>query len=242
MSTPVEPHVMLGVPLATVEELLRQARRLGLIWELRPGTVSNTTASAIGSYEPIVVMDGDVATAAIPTVSLVGPVAVDMRVMVMRVPPAGNYIIGIISVSAVKRYEIGALSNHGTTITTTETVMETFTSFVALPGAAYRIEVDGALLAATTTLTRFRLRKTNTVGQSLSASDAFPGVGLGQGPLRHVGYFRNTGAVSVTSNLVLTAATFASTSTWYGDSETPRYVSIQYAGPAVDYPSAVVIT
>ena len=97
-------------------------------------------------------------------------------------------------------------------------------------------------MAATTTLTRFRLRKTNTAGQSLSASDAFPGVGLGQGPMRHVGYFRNTGATTLTYNLVLTAATFASTSSWYADAETPRYVSIQYAGPAVDYPSAVVVT
>jgi len=242
MSTPVEPHVMLGTPLATVEELLRHAKRLGLIWDLRPATVSNTTASTLGAYEPIVIMDQDVATAAIPVVSFVGPVAVNMRVMVMRVPPAGNYIIGIISANAVKRYEIGSVASHGTTITTTETVLETFTNFAILPQAAYRIEVDGALVAATTTLTRFRLRKTNTAGQSLSASDAFPGVGLGQGPMRHVGYFRNTGAATLTYNLVLTAATFASTSTWYADSETPRYVSIQYAGPAVDYPSAVVVT
>lgn len=242
MSTPVEPHVMLGVPLATVEELLRQAKRLGLIWDLRPGTVTNTSASTFGAYEPIVVMDGDVVTAAIPTVSLVGPLAVNMRVMVMRVPPAGNYVIGNLSVAAIKRYEIGALANHGTTITTVETLLETFTNFTALPGAAYRIEVDGWLLAATTVLTSFRLRKTNTAGQTLSASDAFPGGGLSQGPMRHVGYFVNRTTSPVTSNLVLTGITLSGTSTWGADAERPRYVSIQYCGPSVDYPSAIGIT
>lgn len=242
MTTPVSPHVMLGVPLATVEELLRQAKRLGLIWELRPATVVNTTATTLGAYEPRVVMDGDVTNAMIPVVSLVGPLAMNMRVMVMDVPFGGNYIIGIISADAIRRYEIGAFASHATTISSVEAVLETFTNFVALPGAAYRIEMDGALLAATTTLTRFRIRKTNTAGQSLSASDAFPGVGIAQAPFRHVGYFRNTGTASVTSNLVLTAVTFASTATWYADTETPRYVSIQYAGAAVEYPAAVVIT
>lgn len=241
MTTPVEPQVPLTTSLASVDELVLQARRLGLIWSLRPATVVNTTYVTLGAYEPRVQMDADVLTAAIPVVSLAGPVAVGMRVMVMTVPPLGYYIIGIIGVSATQRFEIGSHTSHGTTITTTETVMETFTRFSALPGAAYRFSVNGALLAATTTFTQFKLRKTNTAGQILSTAPWFTGQGIVPANMFHESFFRNTGTTTVTSNLVLTAVTLASTSTWYADAGLGRYVSIQYAGPAVEYPTAVGI-
>lgn len=241
MSTPIEPTLPQTTSLASVDELVAQAQRLGLIWTLRPGTVDDILNGS-GAYTPRVRLDGDTSNARILVTSLVGGLAVGMRIMVMFVPPAGYYAIGIINTSTTQRYEIGALTSHGTTITTTETVMETFTSFNALGGAAYRIEVGGYLLSATTTFTTFRLRKTSTAGQSLNASNQWPGIGLGQAPFRHEGYFRNTSNATLTYNLVLTAVANASTSTWGADSERPRYVSIQYAGPAVEYPSAVVIT
>lgn len=240
MTTPVDPTTVQTVSLASVDELLAQARRLGLVWSLRPGTVTNITNGA-SAYNPRVVMDGDDANADIQVTSLVGGVAVDMRVMVMFVPPIGNYVIGIISTAHTQRYEIGALSGHGTTITTTETVMETFTNFNVLAGAAYRYEIDGTLIAGTSTGTQFQIRKTNTSGQSLGSSDIWPGIGLSFAPFRHVGYFRNTGLSTITTTIVLTATTTTSTATWYADTELPRYVAIQYAGPAIEYPSAVVI-
>jgi hypothetical protein len=241
VSTPVDPSLTQTVSLASTEEIVAQAQRLGLVWGLRPGTV--TDVSDAGSpYNPRIQMDGDPVNISLPTVSLIGGLALGMRVMVMHVPPMGNYLVGVINPDTTKRYEIGSLTTHGTTITTTETVMETFTSFNVLGGAAYRVEVDGYLVAATTTFTTFRLRKTNTAGQSLNASDLHPGIGLGQGPFRHVGYFRNTGNATLTYNLVLTAVTGTSTSSWGADSERPRYVSIRYAGPAVEFPSAVAIT
>jgi len=240
VSTPVDPTLTQTTSLASVDELVTQARRLGLVWDLRPGTVTDI-ANGGAPYNPLVQMDGDPVNIALPTVSLIGGLALGMRVQVMRVPPTGNYLIGVINPDTTKRYEIGALTSHGTTITTTETVMETFTSFNALGGAAYRIEIDGSLLAGDTVFTRFRLRKTNTGGQSLNATDQWPGIGLGQAPFRHVGYFRNTGNATLTYTLVLTAVTASSTSTWYADSETPRYVSIQYAGPAVEFRAAGVI-
>jgi hypothetical protein len=241
VTTPVDPTIPQTVSLAGVDELVSQAKRLGLTWGLRPGAV--TDISSLGAaYNPRVQMDGDPLNIALPTVSLIGGLALGMRVMVMSVPPLGNYLVGVINPTTTQRYEIGALSTHGTTITTTETVLETFSQFNALGGAAYRVEIDGSLLAGTAVFTRFRLRKTNTAGQSLNSSDQWPGIGLGQAPFRHVGYFRNTGNGTLTYNLVLTALTGSSTSQWYADAETPRYVSIQYAGPAVEFPSAVVIT
>jgi hypothetical protein len=239
---PVEPTLPQTISLSSVSELRDQASRLGLTWNLRAATVAETN-SAFTAYVPRIDLDGDEnVSSGITAVSFIGGVAVGMRVMVMIVPPVGYYIVGAFNPAQTQRFEIGARTSHGTTITTTEAVLETFDAFTVLPGAAYRVEVDGWLLAGTTTFTIFRIRKTSTAGQSLTASDAFPGGGLTQGPMRHVGYFVNTTTDAVTADLVLTGITLASTSTWSADSERPRYVSIQYAGPAVEYPSAVGIT
>lgn len=235
---PVEPALPQTVSLASVDELIAQARRLGLTWGMRPGLVIDTSAAG-GPYNPHVQLDGDDENTTIIAPSLVGGLAVGMRVMVQFVPPSGNYVVGIISSASTQRYEKGAFTSHGTTLTTTETVLETFSRFSLLSGAAYRVEVDGWLLAANTTFTYFRLRETNAAGQILTASDAFPGVGIIQAPMRHVGYFINNTGTQIT-DLVLTGQTVSSTSTWSADNTgRPRYVSIQYAGPAVEYPFAV---
>jgi hypothetical protein len=210
------------------------------MWDLRPATVFDSSGT-LGAYEPRVVMDGDIQSANIQVASLMGPVANGMRVMVMRVPPVGNYIIGMFNPAQMQRWEFGSHVGHGTTITTTETVMETYTNFQTLANGAYRFNVNGALIAAAGTFTQFKLRKTNTAGQILSSTPWFNGQGIVPAPMFHEGFFRNTGNTTVTSNLVLTAVTLSSTSTWYADTGIARYVAIQYAGPAVEYPSAVGI-
>lgn len=238
---PVEPTVPQTVSLGSVDELRQQASRLGLTWDLRAATIAETTSSYT-PYIPRIDLDGDDnLSGGITAVSFIGGLAVNMRVMVMFVPPVGAYIIGAFNPAQTQRYEIGAQTNHGTTITTVDTVLETFEAFRVLPGAAYRVEVDGWLLAAPTTFTIFYIHKGNIAGQQLSASDAFPGVGLGQAPMRHVGYFVNRSTDEFIEDIVLSAQTFSSTSTWSADSARPRYVSIQYCGPAVEYPSAVGI-
>jgi hypothetical protein len=239
---PVEPTLPQTVSLSSVSELRDQAQRLGLVWVLRPATVAETTG-AFTAWVPRIDLDGDLDTSAgITAVSFIGGLAVGMRVMVVFIPPTGYYIVGTINPVQTQRYEIGAFTSHATTITTTETVMETFTAFSVLPGAAYRVEVGNGLLAATTAFTRFRLRKTNTAGQTLTASASFPGIGLAIAPMYYVGYFRNNTGAPITTNLVLTAVTLSGTSTWYADAETQRFVSLTYAGPAVNYPSAIGIT
>lgn len=237
MTTPVEPTIPQTVSLASVDELVAQARRLGLVWGLRPGVVVDISGGS-GPYNPRVQLDGDDVNATVVAASLVGGLAVGMRVMVQFVPPEGNYITGIINPATVARYELGGFTNHATTITTTETVLETFSQFTVLDGAAYRVEIDGWLLAGAGLFTFFRLRETNTAGQILTATDAVEGRGLIQAVMRHVGYFVNTTGEHFT-NLVLTGQTLSSTSTWGADTGRPRYVSIQYAGPAVEYPFAV---
>lgn len=73
----------------SVEELVEQAKRLGLTWDLRPAIVNTTDSTSnlvFGTY------DGD--TESIPMINLKGSIVEGERVMVMFVPPQGNYIIG----------------------------------------------------------------------------------------------------------------------------------------------------
>lgn len=77
---------------ATITASLREnARRLGLVWRLLPGTVIEAQSPG----QVTVLLDGDPAGAPpIPALSLIGALSVGQRVMVMQVPPQGVYVIG----------------------------------------------------------------------------------------------------------------------------------------------------
>lgn len=75
--------------VAAVKALVENAKALGLIWSLRPATV---TVDAPDPSLVEVIMDGD--TVSISVVSLIGALAEGSRVMVMVVPPSGMFIIG----------------------------------------------------------------------------------------------------------------------------------------------------
>lgn len=101
----------------TVDELVQQADRLGLTWILRPATV-------IG--DNTVVYDGE-DTVEQPVTSLIGLLKSDTRVMVMFVPPSGNYIIGVLgdsftlggTITVMPEEDAGSIAiqfNHGYSI------------------------------------------------------------------------------------------------------------------------------
>jgi hypothetical protein len=75
---------------ATVQEMKSNATNLGLNWILRPASI-NTYDDATSIAQAT--LDGDAQP--IPMISLAGPLLAGMRVMVMIVPPSGNYIVGI---------------------------------------------------------------------------------------------------------------------------------------------------
>ncbi|MEH1014595.1 hypothetical protein V6U90_15975 [Micromonospora sp. CPCC 206060] len=78
-----------GLPVkAIAEAVLQRALSMGLTWRLRPATV----VSVAGDGTVRVLHDGD--NVPIRVVSMVGPVAVRARVMVLATPPAGNHIVG----------------------------------------------------------------------------------------------------------------------------------------------------
>lgn len=65
-------------------------------WQLRPATVQ-----VADEISPMIMFDGEgfqgTATVQVPAISLVGAVALGDRVMVMTVPPNGNYILSLVN-------------------------------------------------------------------------------------------------------------------------------------------------
>ncbi|MFI7283082.1 hypothetical protein ACIBOV_22760 [Micromonospora chersina] len=81
----------LAVPVkALAEAVLEKAVRLGLTWRLRPATV--TSVAGDGTIRAL--HDGD--SQAIRVTSMIGAVPVRARVMVLKSPPAGNHIVGLV--------------------------------------------------------------------------------------------------------------------------------------------------
>jgi hypothetical protein len=71
---------------AAVQEVLTQARNLGITWSLRIATVD-----ADGPL--VVIFDGD--SSQLSAVSMIGALTIGQRVYVMIVPPSGNFVVGI---------------------------------------------------------------------------------------------------------------------------------------------------
>lgn len=88
------PHPQIDASTIEVDagtiSVINQARRLGLVWNLNPATVTSHQADVMNV--PVSV-DGSPAGIA-RAVSLIGTLAQDARVMLMEIPPQGNYIIG----------------------------------------------------------------------------------------------------------------------------------------------------
>lgn len=83
-----------GFFAAGADAIYQNAQRAGLTWRLMVGTVVSADTS-VTSVD--VLMDGDTQDAT-RTQSLVGGLVAGARVMVMVVPPQGNYIIGFYGV------------------------------------------------------------------------------------------------------------------------------------------------
>jgi hypothetical protein len=121
-----------GVPeisVVGVEELLTNARRLGLLQTYRPGTVYESPSDLT---QVMVTLDGDLEP--IRAQSLAGGVLEGSRVMVMTVPPQGVYIIGFVGIGG-----FASVKPFQTLITATGAG-----TFAGVPGAVYhQIELVG---------------------------------------------------------------------------------------------------
>jgi len=112
--------------VALIGAVQENAQRLGLIWTLTPGAVVDTSPLTVRLDSP----DGDTGVA-IPVVSLLGDLPVGVRVMVMTVPPAGQYVVGITSPAPF----IARLGTPKSAFGVSGTGTTTSGPYVALPGS-----------------------------------------------------------------------------------------------------------
>lgn len=226
-----------GPDLARVTELVRMADRLGLLWGLRPGTVVSVSAP----YDPreaSVVMDGD--EGGITVVSLINDLVVGDRVMVLWVPPAGQYAIGLINAPSMSPpYTQFATTDTGTI--TAETVTFTFPSVTLVKGTAYRVDGGSRIDAGAGSRTTLRLRKTNIAGAIVAESPSFFGIGAGVFASANWRSFI-TPSATLTSPFVYTLTATGAGAIGAGSAISPRFASITPVGRAVDYPQSVVVT
>lgn len=144
-------------PALPVSELLPalvdKARSLGLTWGLRPAVISNVDGSITKA-----IYDGD--TTAIRVTSLVGALAPGQRVMVMFVPPAGNYVIGSLSNHVPGAVIARADRATSSSATTTELAVVRLSKVPVISGLGYQITSSNLILDSTvdgdTVLARLR--------------------------------------------------------------------------------------
>ena len=90
MSEPVPRKMAPALIGVGAQSVSKEGERLGLTWGLRPAEVVDSTA---GSAQVTILYDGD--TEPIGAVSLIGELLGEgARVLAVRVPPAGNFIVG----------------------------------------------------------------------------------------------------------------------------------------------------
>lgn len=148
MSNALPPLPVLAAPTlvdAGVRGLVENANRLGVSWSLIPGTVTDG-ANLLANK---VVCDGD--TEPVGALSMLGyALAPGQRVYIIRTPPSGMYIAGLIGPA------IGGLpgqlvawnyeTTNTATFTTTPTVIGTVTAYI-IPGFTYRLACNAQLVS-----------------------------------------------------------------------------------------------
>lgn len=131
-SEPVIQEPFPGLISTGVQELVRTAGRLGLIWNLRIGTV--TAVTSINSIQ--VRLDGD--TDPISVVSMMGTLFTGVRVYVISVPPAGNFAVGAVSRIYPGLRLATATRDTSSAAFTAETVTDTVTASL-IEGRTYTV-------------------------------------------------------------------------------------------------------
>lgn len=119
------------IVLAAVNQLKTEASRLGISWNLIPATVATISGSSGGEWPAsnvYVIQDND--TNVSRSMSLIGRVRPGTRVMLMHVPPQGNYIIGSLGDSLRRITDSTRISSRNTAISSNDISLSTATQSV----------------------------------------------------------------------------------------------------------------
>ncbi|MGI0012086.1 MAG: hypothetical protein ACREBU_01390 [Nitrososphaera sp.] len=196
---------------AGVKELISDASRLGLVWQLKFATVTTIVGGAIINVR----LDGDPSFAAgVPAVLLVPAPVVGERVVVLFVPPSGNYVIANSTRSvtpgdcdngeanATVSETSGVYVNYPTAVTNSitkigsaaESALEvhySVTVFVdnAATGGDFAVNIGGIDFRT------HRTRGTNVVNARFSTTGMVKAGGLAAGPYTVIPRWARTGGV-----------------------------------------------
>lgn len=156
------------------KSVVAQAKRLGLTWGLRIGTVVDTTST--GQFN--VRMDGD--TASILVTPMTGPVLEGDRVYVISVPPSGNFLIGTVTrIFPGQRIATSARTASVGTFTV-ETVIDTVVAPL-IAGKTYILTWYGRLFKDVADgIARFRIREDSISGTVLAITQLYTTVTINQ--------------------------------------------------------------
>lgn len=211
-----------------VQALVESANRLGLIWNLRPATVV-----ALVEEQVTVVMDGD--TEVVTTTSLIGPPPIDGRVMVLIVPPAGLFIIGLpggISYPRYGNFWAGEASQTDSSAIGAEAVLMNTPPVLYYEGRAYKFSYGGWVTASTTNTVTFRVREDTISGTIQINSNLFSG-STSTRPMESRCILRCIGTRELSWALTMEAST--GTAIQNGNATRPRWFTVEDVGPDDDY-------
>ncbi|MGI5151396.1 hypothetical protein ACQEVC_34370 [Plantactinospora sp. CA-294935] len=225
---------------AIAEAVLESLARLGLMWRLRPATVASVETDGT----PHAIFDGD--TVPIRVVSMVGPVAVNARVMVMTSPPSGNHIVGWAGPPAPGGGPDGlALAEANSAAVTAQTVVLSV-PMILRARTAYRVELGGGVAGSTAAVQPlFRLFRAGAVPLPLGEFYRYPVFG---GPVANCDgtrYIRRVADTDLPATIQLTLEAVAgsgTTATHVGAVGRPRFLQITACGEAAKFPHAVAVT
>lgn len=230
-----DSNALANVMSAAVQELIRQARNVGLTWTLRLATVvTNAPDSMTAIY------DGD--TVPISMINMTGAtLEPEERVYGLIIPPAGNFIAGrVVRVGPIGRVDS---STYNANDNTNEIIVLTTGTLTFLAGRTYRIQfqLSTATAGPGTNQTIIRIREGSTVFDTELGHLIFINtVGFGQ-ETRHGAVYVSFGK-TVSTKLCLTQQAQLSISTSAIASTTNVfYLEAEEVGPMVNYPNAIVV-
>lgn len=222
---------------ATAQAIVKNADRLGLVWNLRNATVIQTATppDAVPA-----IYDND--SAIIGMTSLVGPLFAGMRVWVIEVPPSGNYIVGVVNSGPPRgtgqagNYYVGGVGIATSSGVETAVPAATWTSepYVTFPFGritALDLSIPSFTGGANVCLSFMRVRKgsATTSGQILGEWRVIQPAGLaGQvtGPLIYTTYVKATTQDLITKlSLTNTFVIGLTSSGFYGDTTYPLTIT-----------------
>lgn len=236
------PFESINIVDAAVEQLIADAKRLGLVWSLVQATVAPVTGTpgVWPIHNTYVIQDND--TNVTRAISLIGNIAGGTRVMIMHVPPQGNYIIGATSSFTPGVQYVAWSSTSSPSIGASPTALFTITGVSYQPLRAYRVSFGQMISSSlSNTYADFRLHKQG--GTQLGEYGRYTTVALGtnyhaSGAL----YVSNPTSVTVSNQTVeLRVSASIGTITQFASSDTARFLIVEDCGPAASFPFATSV-